>query len=105
MQEGYPQTVEQEACQLLDRLAAHNQLDRMELRLFYQDFMQMVFTSMETDQARLRGMFREPEALELYRNGMKTVDAMKALIHYVAGSWGGGEAGRSQNAVEKSAVM
>ena len=100
MQEGYPQTVEQEACQLLDRLAAHNQLDRMELRLFYQDFMQMVFTSMETDQARLRGMFREPEALELYRNGMKTVDAMKALIHYVAGSWGGGEAGRSQNAVE-----
>lgn len=100
MQEGYPQTVAQEACQLLDRLAAHNQLDRMELRLFYQDFMQMVFTSMETDQARLRGMFREPEALELYRNGMKTVDAMKALIHYVAGSWGGGEAGRSQNAVE-----
>ena len=100
MQEGYPQTVEQEACQLLDRLAAHNQLDRMELRLFYQDFMQMVFTSMETDQARLRDMFREPEALELYRNGMKTVDAMKALIHYVAGSWGGGEADRSQNAVE-----
>ena len=84
MQQGYALAMEQEAFQLLDKMAANNQLDSVNLRFFYQDFMQMVFSRLEHSQSLLHDMFQEPEALELYRNGMKTVDDMKALIHYVA---------------------
>lgn len=84
LQEGYPLAMEQEACQLLDQLAANNRLDRTTLRYFYQDFMRMLFTAPGPGQEGVRDMFREPDALELYRNGMKTVDDMKALIHYAA---------------------
>lgn len=85
LQQGYAAAVEQEACQLLDRLAAENQLDSATLRYFYHDYLQMVFNDMEHSQERIRDMFREPEAMELYRNGIKTVDDMKALIHYITG--------------------
>lgn len=85
LQQGYAPAVEQEACQLLDRLVAENQLDSATLRYFYHDYLQMVFNDREHSQDRIRDMFREPEAMELYRNGVKTVDDMKALIHYVTG--------------------
>ena len=45
-------------------------------------------------------MFREPEALELYRNGMKTVPDMKALVHYVASVWDSETEENSQSTVE-----
>ena len=45
-------------------------------------------------------MFREPEALELYRNGMKTVPDMKALVHYVASVWDNETEESSQSTVE-----
>ena len=85
LQAGCAQAMEQEACQLLDKLMANNQLNSQTLRYFYQDFMQMLFSLPE--KKRQDDMFREPEALELYRNGMKTVPDMKALVHYVASVW------------------
>lgn len=85
LQAGCAQAMEQEACQLLDKLTANNQLNSQTLRYFYQDFMQMLFSLPE--KKRQDDMFREPEALELYRNGMKTVPDMKALVHYVASVW------------------
>lgn len=95
MQSGYALAVEQEACQLLDTMAANNQLDRLTLRFFYQDFMQMVFNMLEKKPNLLQEMFQQPEAMELYRNGMKTIDDMKALVHYVAHSQkGGGDSDR-----------
>ena len=36
--------MEQEACQLLDKLTVNNQLNSQTLRYFYQDFMQMLFS-------------------------------------------------------------
>ena len=85
LQTGCAQAMEQEACQLLDKLTVNNQLNSQTLRYFYQDFMQMLFSLPE--KKRQGDMFREPEALELYRNGMKTVPDMKALVHYVASVW------------------
>lgn len=89
---------EREACQLLDKLTVNNQLNSQTLRYFYQDFMQMLFSFPE--KKRQGDMFREPEALELYRNGMKTVPDMKALVHYVASVWDNETEESSQSTVE-----
>lgn len=98
LQAGCAQAMEQEACQLLDKLTANNQLNSQTLRYFYQDFMQMLFSLPE--KKRQDDMFREPEALELYRNGMKTVPDMKALVHYVALVWDSETEENSQSTVE-----
>ena len=79
-------------------LTANNQLNSQTLRYFYQDFMQMLFSLPE--KKRQDDMFREPEALELYRNGMKTVPDMKALVHYVASVWDSETEESSQSTVE-----
>lgn len=100
LQDGCAPAMEREVCQLLDRLAANNQLDSRSLCNFYQDFMQMIFSLPEKEPGSLREMFREPEALELYRNGMKTVPDMKALVHYVATFWSGETEENSQSTVE-----
>lgn len=98
LQAGCAQAMEQEACQLLDKLTVNNQLNSQTLRYFYQDFMQMLFSFPE--KKRQDDMFREPEALELYRNGMKTVPDMKALVHYVASVWDNETEESSQSTVE-----
>lgn len=98
LQAGCAQAMEQEACQLLDKLTVNNQLNSQTLRYFYQDFMQMLFSFPE--KKRQGDMFREPEALELYRNGMKTVPDMKALVHYVASVWDSETEESSQSTVE-----
>lgn len=98
LQAGCAQAMEQEACQLLDKLTVNNQLNSQTLRYFYQDFMQMLFSLPE--KKRQDDMFREPEALELYRNGMKTVPDMKALVHYVASVWDSETEENSQSTVE-----
>lgn len=100
LQENCAPAVEQEACQLLDRLVAENQLDSRALLNFYQDFLQMIFSLPQKGAGDRREMFREPEALELYRNGMKTVPNMKALIHYVTMFWNGENGENSQSTVE-----
>lgn len=100
LQEGYPQAMEQEVCQLLDEMVTNNRMDRTKLRSFYQDFIQMIFTCSDDGRDSTRNLFHDPEAMELYRNGMKNVDAMKALIHYVAKSWNGAAPSESGNVVE-----
>lgn len=60
--------------------------------------LQMLFSLPE--KKRQDDMFREPEALELYRNGMKTVPDMKALVHYVASVWDSETEENSQSTVE-----
>lgn len=100
MLDGCAPAMEQEACQLLDKLASSNRMNSMTLRFFYQDFMQMLFTPPVSEQGQIRQMFQKPETLELYRNGMKTVPDMKALIHYVASTWGGDSSASDQSVVE-----
>ena len=76
--------MENEGMALLDKLVENHQLDAATLRVFYQDFLQMVYFTLEGSEDKLHEMFRSPEDLELYRNGMKSVDNMKKLLHHVA---------------------
>lgn len=84
LKEGYTEAMEKEGIALLDRLSENGQLDGVTLKTFYQDFLQMVYHSMEGSEDRMHQMFHEPEDLELYRNGMRSIDNMKKLLHHVA---------------------
>ena len=47
----------------------------------------MIYFTVGGSEEKIHELFYQPEALELYRNGMKSVDEMKALIRYVTSSW------------------
>lgn len=87
LRDGYPQAMEKEAMALLDEMAARGKLNAGTLRSFYQDFMQMLYSAISGSEKRMNELFHTPQSLELYRNGMKSIDDMKALIRYVAGTW------------------
>ncbi len=84
LKEGYTEAMEQEAFKLLDSMAEKGSLNAETLRYFYQDFIQMVYFTLERNAEKIHGMFRTSEELELYRNAMKSVDNMKTLIRHVA---------------------
>lgn len=63
---------------ILDDMIAEDKMTADSLLSFYQSFMQFVYENTDAKQ-----IFSSPEAIELYRNGMKTVPDMKLLIHYV----------------------
>ena len=87
LKDGYPEAVKQEAMTLLDEMSARGEMNADSLRSFYQDFMQMIYFTVGGSEEKIHELFYQPEALELYRNGMKSVDEMKALIRYVTSSW------------------
>ena len=89
LKDGYAGAMEREALKLLDDMAARGELNAETLRIFYQDFMQMLYFTIGGSDEKMNALFHTPEALELYRNGMKSIDEMKGLIRYVAGAWDG----------------
>ncbi len=98
--DGYCDAVEQEALELLDELCVGGAMNQEMLFDFYQDFMQMIYvTAAETGQA-LKDIFQSYEAMELYRGGMKSVEQMKRLIHYVTGYFKGSGAADCKTLVQ-----
>lgn len=81
--EGYPQTVEDQAYRLLEDLAEKGVLDKKTLLYFYQDYMQLMYTVFQKQGMNVCELFQTASELELYRNGMKSVDAMKRLISFI----------------------
>ena len=84
LRDGYIEAIEEEASQLLDQLLASGQLNAKTLNHFYQDFLQMLYHTIDGNENVMHKMFHTPEELELYRNGMRSVDQMKKLINHVA---------------------
>lgn len=82
-EEGYSQAVEEQAYRLLDDLVERGILDKKTLLYFYQDYMQIMYTVFQKQGVNVCEMFQTAEELELYRNGMKSVDAMKRLISFI----------------------
>lgn len=87
LKDGYAEAMEREAMELLNKMAGSGELTAETLRSFYQDFMQMLYFTIGGSEKKMNALFNTPESLELYRNGMKSIDEMKALIHYVADNW------------------
>lgn len=84
LRDGYPLTMEDEANQLLDQLISTNKMNAKTLKYFYQDFLQMLYHTIEGSENIMNELFHTQEELELYRYGMRSVDQMKKLIHHVA---------------------
>lgn len=77
--------MEQEATALLHNMAECGELNAESLMRFYQEFMQMLYqTEHEEGGVRVVTLFTTEESMELYRNGMKSLEGMLALIHYIA---------------------
>ncbi len=83
MKEGFAYTVEEQALGLLDEMCENGTINRITLRYFYQDFMQMLYNSMDGNHRMLNDMFSTAEGLELYKNGMNSAPQMKQLISFV----------------------
>lgn len=102
LRDGYAEAMQREALALLDDMAAQGALNAITLRSFYQDFMQMLYFTIGGSEQRMNELFHTPESLELYRNGMKSIDDMKALIRHVAANWGvRNSSGESRELLEK----
>lgn len=99
LRDGYAEAMEKEAYELLDKMAKEDKLDASTLRIFYQDFIQMVFSAADQLENTDLKLFQEPDEMELYRNAMQSVDAMKALISYVAKRFSSHEGIDDQKAV------
>ncbi len=84
LREGYALAMEEEANQLLNKLLDSGQMNASTLKSFYQDFIHMLYNAIEDSENLINELFRTTEGLELYRDGMRSVDHMKRLIHYVA---------------------
>lgn len=65
----------------LDSMVQENQMDANVLLSFYRDFMQMLIDSIGTEI--VMDFFDNPTTIDIYRNGMKSVDDMKELVRYV----------------------
>ena len=102
LRDGYTEAMEKEAYNLLDKLAAEERLDASTLRVFYQDFVQMVFYTVDQLESKEMKLFQNSDGMELYRNAMKSIDEMKSLISYVARRFSSNETTDDQKAmVEK----
>lgn len=69
----------------LDKLVEQGKMSAPVLRSFYHSFMEILYSTLQEAGLNPMGeMFQTAEGMELYRNGMKSVEQMKALVEYVA---------------------
>ncbi|SDF79088.1 response regulator transcription factor [Marvinbryantia formatexigens] len=85
--DGHPRTVEEQAVNLLDSMARRGTLDKQTLLYFYQDYMQLLYTVLKSQNRDISDVFQTMEEMEIYRNGMKSIDDMKKLICFVTIKW------------------
>lgn len=77
--------MEQEARELLVQMERDGSLNVENLIHFHQAFMQMLYQAeLEEGGKRVSTLFASDESSELYRSGMKSMEGMLDLIHYVA---------------------
>ncbi len=97
---GQPEKMERAAEGLLSELAGMGRLDAGTLLEFYQEFMQMLYgASREMNGKNMSELFHTAEELELYRNGMKSLDQMNRLIRHVASAYSPVEMDTSQKEI------
>lgn len=84
IKDGYPDAMASAASDMLDELVMENRMNMATLGTIYQDFMHMLYLNIEGGRDAINNMFNDQEAMEIYRDGMKSVDSMKSLILHVA---------------------
>ena len=96
LEEGYGPAMEEEAFGTLDEMARKGLLTSKTLAYFYQDFLHMLHGITGTEG--VRSVFFTDQEQEMYQNGARSIDHMKALIHHVACRYQKGTAEEDQKA-------
>lgn len=86
LREGYPQALEESANALLDEMVKSGKITPQSLQAFYLDFLGLLYMDVGGGNNGLLNLIDTPEKMEIYRNGMKSVDAMRQLIRMVVNS-------------------
>lgn len=81
----YPQTVEDEALRYLDDIVRAEKLDARVLREFYQDYLHAFHIALGEDDSFWRETLNDQKNYEIYYNGARSVDDMKALVSLTVG--------------------
>ncbi|MFC3803928.1 response regulator [Cohnella sp. GCM10012308] len=82
LEQGDTEVVRDQAFESLNRLAVEGKINAAFLKRFYQQFMQMLYTTAETMDIRLERIFEDESSLEKGLNSYANVDDMKELIVY-----------------------
>ncbi|QHW33948.1 response regulator [Paenibacillus rhizovicinus] len=82
LEQGDTEVVRDQACDVLDHLAMDGKIDAGFLKRFYQQFMQILYTTAETMDISLERIFRDEHSLEKGLSSYANVDDMKELIAY-----------------------
>ncbi len=77
--------LEIEANHFIDDMVEQDKIDAKILLEFYQDFLQLIYTTSPNTKINVKDMFQKAEEIELYNNGMNSVNSMKKLIHHIVG--------------------
>lgn len=80
MEQGYYQAVEKQAIEFLDQMVSKNALTERELGHFYQEYLILIYQRMQGREAVLYELLDTAEGMDVYRNGMRSVQKMKELI-------------------------
>jgi len=81
LQGEYPQSVEKEAIELLDKITAEGKMNARTLRDFCQEFVRMLYLAIDHDASFWSETIEEGENYEIYRNAELSTENMKQFIH------------------------
>ncbi len=80
-----PEKMEAEARDLVFHLVAQGQMGQEVLLTFYQEFMKILFTAGQETRGRdISELFQTREEMDIYSNGMKSLEGILDLIHLAA---------------------
>ncbi|SDW47982.1 response regulator [Paenibacillus sp. CF384] len=84
LEQGDSEVVRDQACELLDHLAMQGKIDAEFLKRFYQQFIQMLYTTAEIVDVPIHRILQEEDRLEKWLSSYTNVDNMKELIAYAS---------------------
>lgn len=100
---GQSEKMSRAASSRLAELASEKKMDGGILLNFYQEFMQMLYAvGSEVNGKEISELFSTDEEMELYRNGMKSLEQMLRLIRHVAAAYGRPERESGQKEIVES---
>ncbi|WP_308634986.1 response regulator transcription factor [Paenibacillus silvisoli] len=82
LEQGDTEVVRDQAFALLNQLAIDEKIDAEFLKRFYQQYMQMLYTTAELKEISLQRIFQDEHSLEKGLSSYANVDDMKELIAY-----------------------
>ncbi len=83
LRDGYPKTMYESACALLDKMVKEGKMNAKTLMMFQLDFTEMLSTVSGEEGKYMMEIMNSPEKLNIFRDSTKSVEHMKQFIHLV----------------------